>query len=451
VDSLGTTPDQSDAETARLKRYEDSALQQEAANNRTSLNAFNRANDPYYNATSYDDWPDETSAETARLNRYAIKARFLADSQKRWDAQDAGAAKAFAKFQRAQADAYRKERADAAQQAKWDAMRVGAWAGRTNQATPIAPSNAVAAEGGGRRLSAADYIVGAAEIVGGGLRNQVVRIGAGLASIPYAVYDGVDAAVAVQNSMQDRFGYTLQSDGAKAIVGHLAPVVAAIQENVIQPTRAFSERHLGDGVTSVVGAGLQAGAEIYGTATGLQAAGRLFARALDTDALAMTRSGEVGNTGSLTVGETPPLLALSRQPGTVVRNALTDTEFAQAQDLATFRGGQFVGAPTENFPGIDGWLDGVPIQMKTVTGSGEQAILRNIVKGAGNMSAQGYVGDIAIDATQTGATVDSFANFVKPGTPVGRILNEGSVNNVYIKLGDGWLNITQGTLVVPGK
>lgn len=48
------------------------------------------------------------------------------------------------------------------------------------------------------------------------------------------------------------------------------------------------------------------------------------------------------------------------------------------------------------------------------------------------MSAQGYVGDIAIDATQTGATVDSFANFVKPGTPVGRILNEGSVNNVNI-------------------
>ncbi len=89
--------------------------------------------------------------------------------------------------------------------------------------------------------------------------------------------------------------------------------------------------------------------------------------------------------------------------------------------------------------------------MNTVTGNGEQAILRNIVKGAGNMSGQGYVGDIAIDATQIGATIDSFANFVKPGTPVGRILNEGSVNNVYIKLGDGWLNITQGTLVVPGK
>ncbi|MBB5020606.1 hypothetical protein HNQ59_003931 [Chitinivorax tropicus] len=157
-----------------------------------------------------------------------------------------------------------------------------------------------------------------------------------------------------------------------------------------------------------------------------------------------------GSSGSFSIGETPPLLTLSRQPGTVTRNALSDTEFAQAQELATFRGGKFVGAPTENFAGIDGWLNGVPTQLKIVTGNGEQAILRNIVKGARNISSQGYVGDIAVDATRTGVNIDSFVKFVAPNTPVGRILNEGSVNNVYIKFGDGWLNITKGTLVVPG-
>jgi hypothetical protein len=161
--------------------------------------------------------------------------------------------------------------------------------------------------------------------------------------------------------------------------------------------------------------------------------------------------GNVGRVGGLPIGETPPLLALSRQPGVVTRNALSNAEFAQAQDLASFRGGKFVGAPTDSFPGIDGWLDGVPTQLKIVTGNGEQAVLRNIVKGARNMSAQGYVGDIAVDATQTGVSVDGFAKFVTPHTPVGRILNEGSVNNVYVKFGDGWLNITQGTLVVPGR
>jgi hypothetical protein len=161
--------------------------------------------------------------------------------------------------------------------------------------------------------------------------------------------------------------------------------------------------------------------------------------------------GNVGRVGDLPIGETPPLLALSRQPGLVTRNALSDAEFAQAQDLALFRGGKFVGAPTDSFPGIDGWLDSVPTQLKIVTGKGEQAVLRNIVKGARNMSAQGYVGDIAVDATQSGVSVDGFAKFVTPHTPVGRILNEGSVNNVYVKFGDGWLNITQGTLVVPGR
>lgn len=66
------------------------------------------------------------------------------------------------------------------------------------------------------------------------------------------------------------------------------------------------------------------------------------------------------------------------------------------------------------------------------------------------MSNQGYVGDIAVDATKTGVSMNSFTKFVTPNTPVGRILNEGSVNNVYIKFGEGWLNITKGTLVVPG-
>lgn len=175
--------------------------------------------------------------------------------------------------------------------------------------------------------------------------------------------------------------------------------------------------------------------------------GRLQAGQYSTRVVA----GGVGNTGSLPIGQTPPLLTLSRQPGTVVRNALTDQEFAQAQDLARARGGEFVGAPTDSFPGIDGWLDGVPTQLKTVTGNGERAILRNIVAGARSMANQGYVGDLAINGTRTGASVDSFASFVKPDTPVGRILNEGTVNNVYVKFGDGWISITQGTLVVPRK
>jgi hypothetical protein len=86
-----------------------------------------------------------------------------------------------------------------------------------------------------------------------------------------------------------------------------------------------------------------------------------------------------------------------------------------------------------------------------VSGNGEQAILRNIVKGARNLSSQKYVGDLVVEATQTGVTIERFTKFVTPHTPVGKILNEGAVNNVYIKLTDGWLNITRGTLTVPGR
>ena len=123
--------------------------------------------------------------------------------------------------------------------------------------------------------SGAEYIQGAAQLVLGGTYNQTVRIGSALASIPYAILSGVDTAVGVQNILQTNYSYTPDSPGAEAILGKLAPTVAYVQSNIINPTRAFSEQYLGDGVTSILGAGLQAGAEIYGTVTGLRTVGSL--------------------------------------------------------------------------------------------------------------------------------------------------------------------------------
>jgi hypothetical protein len=162
--------------------------------------------------------------------------------------------------------------------------------------------------------------------------------------------------------------------------------------------------------------GLKGGLNLLGKAEGLASElGKVEGAAADLGSFAKRLQNE---SQAVSESRSTTLLTLSRQPGTVTRNALSEIEFAQAQELATFRGGKFVGAPTENFAGIDGWLDGVPTQLKTVTGNGEQAILRNIVKGARNMSSQGYIGDIAVNATQTGATIDSFSKFVTPNTPV---------------------------------
>jgi hypothetical protein len=136
-------PDESAAESARLdrsgNRYTAWPDQTDAESARLA-----RSGNPY----AY--WPDQTGAESARLSRYEDRARawenFNQVSVKVWAAEDAqAAARAEAALvqQNARADAYRRELADAAQRAKWDAMQVGAWSGRTSQviATPSAATN----------------------------------------------------------------------------------------------------------------------------------------------------------------------------------------------------------------------------------------------------------------------------------------------------------------------
>ena len=146
----------------------------------------------------------------------------------------------------------------------------------------------------------------------------------------------------------------------------------------------------------------------------------------------------------------PPSYALSApQSGSVIRNAMSDAEVAQAQDIVNFKGGTFKGAPTSNYPGIDGWLNDVPVQLKVVTGQSMSAIQRNIVGAASDMSKAGYVGDVYIDATRTGVSMDAVTQFVKPGTPISNILSEGTVNSVNIKTGQGWITLTRTTLARP--
>ncbi|MGQ0712086.1 MAG: hypothetical protein ACT4NV_20330, partial [Rhodoferax sp.] len=133
--------------------------------------------------------------------------------------------------------------------------------------TPYAQSVAQAAQ------TAMQLGVGAGELLASGLYNQGVRIAAGVVSIPYAALDGVDAAVAVQQSMQEARGWTPRSEGAQAIATMLAPVGQALGE-ASNRVRARSEHYLGDATTSVLGAAGQFALEAGGTAGGLMAAGK---------------------------------------------------------------------------------------------------------------------------------------------------------------------------------
>jgi hypothetical protein len=120
--------------------------------------------------------------------------------------------------------------------------------------------------------------IGTAEILASGVWNQTVRIAGGLASIPYLL-DSVDAAVAVQEGMKDRFEWTPQSDGAKGIIKALQPVAAVVSEK-IEKARAYSESKIGDGATTVLFSGTQAALEIAGTVTGTRSAAAFVERRL---------------------------------------------------------------------------------------------------------------------------------------------------------------------------
>jgi RHS repeat-associated protein len=160
-----------------------------------------------------------------------------------------------------------------------------------------------------------------------------------------------------------------------------------------------------------------------------------------------------GDADDLQRSTATPLLAIGEinGVGSVTRNALSDSEYLQAVDIVKFKGGHFEGAPSANFPGIDGWLNGTPVQLKEVTGKSLSAIQRNIIGGANDMAKQGYAGDLFIDATRTGVSMDQLTRFIKPGSPVSNVLNEGVVNNAYIKTSSGWLNITKGTIASTPK
>jgi YD repeat-containing protein len=162
-----------------------------------------------------------------------------------------------------------------------------------------------------------------------------------------------------------------------------------------------------------------------------------------------SRAGDIFDRSSNVAEETLSLPPGS--PGKVIRNSLDNLEYQQALDLVEFRGGVFEGAPKARFPGIDGWLDGTPVSLKRMQSESIFSLQRNIVKGADSLAKQNYIGDIALDATFSKLTFRQISEFVKPGSPIGNILGEGVVNNVYIKTRGGWMNITRATISAPGE
>nr|WP_227604701.1 VENN motif pre-toxin domain-containing protein [Acinetobacter sp. TGL-Y2] len=145
---------------------------------------------------------------------------------------------------------------------------------------------------------------------------------------------------------------------------------------------------------------------------------------------------------------TQKLLALPAPKSSKLVNMqhMESHEIQQAQSIIDLKGDIFEGTPTARYPAIDGWLDGISVQLKTVTGNGLTAIQRNILKADAALKKEGYhQAEMYIDAVQTGITRKQLNDFIKPGTPISNILNEGAVKSVSINTKDGWLIINRST------
>ncbi|AYO55247.1 hemagglutinin repeat-containing protein [Acinetobacter wuhouensis] len=123
-------------------------------------------------------------------------------------------------------------------------------------------------------------------------------------------------------------------------------------------------------------------------------------------------------------------------------------EIAQAQSIINLKGGIFEGTPSKRYPGIDGWLNGVPVQLKEVTGNSLNSIQKNILKADASLKKHGYEqAELYIDAIQTRISREQLNDFIKKGTPISNVLNEGAVKSISINTKDGWLIINRTNMI----
>ncbi|NBF04890.1 hypothetical protein GV819_21625 [Pseudomonas sp. Fl5BN2] len=84
-------------------------------------------------------------------------------------------------------------------------------------------------------------------------------------------------------------------------------------------------------------------------------------------------------------------------------------------DIVSFRGGEFKGGDTPSFAGIDGWLDGVSVQLKTIKEASINSVRRNILSGAEDVAKAGYKGGLYIDAASAGVSMEKMLSHFKSG------------------------------------
>lgn len=132
---------------------------------------------------------------------------------------------------------------------------------------------------------------------------------------------------------------------------------------------------------------------------------------------------------------TPKLLAAGK-PGSVIANKLLKHEVEFAKEIVAHRGGELIGAAKKSAPGIDGFLEGIPISLKQTKG-GLVAVLRHASVAEAQAKAAGYTGvEVFIKAENIGAT--QLLDFALKGA-LTKIPRQGIVSAINVLTKGGWV------------
>jgi len=218
---------------------------------------------------------------------------------------------------------------------------------------------------------------------------------------------------------------------------------------------AVGEPGLGESLIPIWGSGresvnhFQHGNYVRGTLWGALAITDVFlvkalvvgAAKLVVRAGAVAAAREAGQVGARVAPElasqAPKLLAMGKS-GAVIVNKLLPHEAAFAREIVAHRGGTFVGALQRSAPGIDGFLDAVPVALKETQG-GLSAVLRHASVAEAQAKAAGYKG-VELFIKAANVAEKPLLDFALHG-PLTRIPGQGVISAINILTKDGWVRI----------
>ncbi len=136
------------------------------------------------------------------------------------------------------------------------------------------------------------------------------------------------------------------------------------------------------------------------------------------------------------------LLPAGSGPSKVVRNALEPNELELAERVVALRGGEFVGPTRRRLAGVDGSLNGVPVQLKQTASESPAAVLRWASQAEKKARKAGVEGlEVYVDAPNVNR--ERLVDFATNG-PLTEIPFQGTVKSIYVRAADGWV-------VFPGR